>query len=128
MIPLMQKKFNARTTLFALFICFFSSLPLLFGIPQEQEKSMPKAEGLSPRIFEGRLDKSSPVLAFFKQWPYTLVQKKKVIAYLDLSTAEKLQKMADAWVGKEICVRGIAKYINKEPYLLVVVEEIYPKN
>lgn len=78
------------------------------------------------RVFEGRLER-------YKKWyffitrntnTYQLVKKDKSTALLDFSNNKRMLELVKNLVGKNVCVKGNPQYMNKEPFLLIFVQEI----
>ena len=80
------------------------------------------------RVFEGRLEKTNAFLALFAKWPYALYEKNVRIAYLEFKDKRRDPKIADMFLHKNIIVRGTPQYINQEPYLLIVVDDMCENN
>ena len=79
------------------------------------------------RVFEGRLEKTNAFLALFSKWTYSLYDKDTRIAYLEFKENVRTPKIADLFIHKNIIVRGSPVYINKEPYLLIIVDDMCEK-
>ena len=75
----------------------------------------------------GFLDKMSFWWQNLKDVHYCLCDKKnRPIAFLqspqDVRKAHQLKTL----VHRNVCIKGVPQYINKEPYLLIVVEDVCP--
>jgi len=119
-------------------LCFESGLCSAWTKPSHGDKSSATSEKAtktlsSVRNFEGViktvgfLDKMSFWWQNLKDVHYCLCDKKnRPIAFLkspqDVRKAHKLKKL----VHRNVCIKGIPQYINKEPYLLIVVEDVCP--
>ncbi|MDR0647262.1 MAG: hypothetical protein LBF43_02370 [Puniceicoccales bacterium] len=84
----------------------------------------PAPEQRISRVFEGRLEKMNAFLAIFSKWNYTLYEKNKRIAFLEFKENVRAPKIADLFLQKHVLIRGIPKYVNKDPYLLIVVDDM----
>lgn len=78
------------------------------------------------RVFEGRLEKHSKWYSFIvkNSHPYQLIKKDKSAALLDFSGNKRMLELVKNLVGKNVCVKGNPQYMNKEPFLLIFVQEI----
>ena len=102
--------------------------------PSYAAKSEKPTKTLSAvRNFEGIIktvgffDKMSFWWQNLKDVRYCLCDKKnKPIAFLqspqDVRKAHQLKTL----VHRNVCIKGVPQYINKEPYLLIVVEDVCP--
>lgn len=75
----------------------------------------------------GFLDKMSFWWQNLKDVHYCLCDKKnKPIAFLkspqDVRKAHQLKTL----LYRDVCIKGVPQYINKEPYLLILVEDVCP--
>ena len=119
-------------------LCFESGLCSAWTKPSHGDKSSATSEKAtktlsSVRNFEGViktvgfLDKMSFWWQNLKDVHYCLCDKKnRPIAFLrstqDVRKAHQLKKL----VHRNVCIKGIPQYINKEPYLLIIVEDVCP--
>ena len=119
-------------------LCFGSGLCSAWAKPSHGDKSSVTSEKAtktlsSVRNFEGIvktvgfLDKMSFWWQNLKDVHYCLCDKKnKPIAFLkspqDVRKAHQLKTL----VHRNVCIKGVPQYINKEPYLLIVVEDVCP--
>ena len=74
------------------------------------------------RTFEGYVGKDGYVRRLFSQQPYFLHTKKQPIARLQFRPEDV--KMAEIFLNKKVIVKGTPEYANKEPYLLIHVEDL----
>lgn len=93
--------------------------------PTKTLSSVRNFEGIIKTV--GFLDKMSFWWQNLKDVHYCLCDKKnRPIAFLkspqDVRKAHQLKKL----VHRNVCIKGIPQYINKEPYLLIVVEDVCP--
>ncbi|MDR2397043.1 MAG: hypothetical protein LBD69_04290 [Puniceicoccales bacterium] len=84
----------------------------------------PAPEQRISRVFEGRLEKVNAVLAIFSKWNYALYEKDKRIAFLEFKENIRAPKVADLFLQKNVIIRGIPRYVNKDPYLLIIVDDM----
>ena len=94
----------------------------LFSSEQEN------CNNIGHRIFEGRLEKSSFFASLFKKYKFTLNDKRRCIAFLETKNTNINEEILTKMAKKNVAVRGIAKYVNEEPYLLIDAYDIYIKN
>lgn len=78
------------------------------------------------RVFEGRLETHKKWYSFITRNPqtYQLIKKDKSAALLDFSNNKRMLELVKNLVGKNVCIKGNPQYINKEPFLLIFVQEI----
>lgn len=78
------------------------------------------------RIFEGRLERHKKWYSFIVKNPnpYQLIKKDKTAALLDFAGNKRMLELVKNLVGKNVCIKGNPQYINKEPFLLILVQEI----
>ena len=78
------------------------------------------------RIFEGRLETYKKWYSFITRNAntYQLVKKDKSTALLDFSNNKRMLELVKNLVGKNVCIKGNPQYMNKEPFLLIFVQEI----
>lgn len=76
------------------------------------------------RVFEGTIEK----LGFFKSlslpYQYCLTKDKKCIAYLDSNEKSRMPEIFKAFLNKKVTIKGMPQYINKEPYLVIFVNDV----
>lgn len=114
--------------------CFGIGSVSLQAKPSHTVKSEKSTKTLSSvRNFEGViktvgfLDKMSLWWQNLNDVHYCLCDKKnKPIAFLqspqDVRKAHQLKTL----VHRNVCIKGVPQYINKEPYLLILVEDVCP--
>ena len=78
------------------------------------------------RIFEGRLEKYKKWYSFIARNSntYQLIKKDKSTALLDFAGNKRMLELVKNLVGKNVCIKGNPQYMNKEPFLLIFVQEI----
>lgn len=81
------------------------------------------------RVFEGRLEKYKKWYSFINftkrnSQTYQLIKKDKSAALLDFADNQRMAELVQNLVGKNVCVKGNPQYMNKEPFLLIFVQEI----
>ncbi len=78
------------------------------------------------RVFEGRLECCKKWYSFITRNSntYQLIKKDKSAALLDFSNNKLMLELVKNLVGKNVCVKGNPQYMNKEPFLLIFVQEI----
>ena len=78
------------------------------------------------RVFEGRLERYKKWYSFITKNSntYQLIKKDKSSALLDFANNKRMLELVKNLVGKNVCVKGNPQYMNKEPFLLIFVQEI----
>lgn len=79
---------------------------------------------VSVRNFEGRIEKLGFFASLSSHRKYCLYQKKQCIALLDSKEKVRMPQLLESFVGKNVIVKGMPQYVNKEPYLLIFVEDV----
>lgn len=79
------------------------------------------------RTFEGRVEKTGWFFSCFSKYPYRLYNKDKCIALLDFQENLRTPKIIDCFLGKNVIIKGIPQYINREPYLVISIDDICEK-
>ncbi len=76
------------------------------------------------REFNGCIKK----LGFFDRlsshYTYALFRKDKCIAFLTSEEKVKMPQVFESLMGKEVVVKGRPVYVNRDPYLEIVVEDV----
>jgi hypothetical protein len=107
-----------------LFLLLIQSTFSMAALNPSLKAPNPAPEQRISRVFEGRLEKVNAFLAIFSKWNYALYEKDRRIAFLEFKENIRAPKIADLFLQKNVLVRGIPKYINKDPYLLIVVDDM----
>ena len=76
------------------------------------------------RNFEGRVEKLGFFAALTSHYAYGLYQKDRCIAFLDCKEKVRMPKLLETFVGKNVIVKGMPQCVNKEPYLLIFVDDV----
>jgi len=79
---------------------------------------------MAVRNFEGRVAKLGFFAALSSQYTYGLYQKDRCIAFLDCKEKIRMPKLLEGFIGKNVIVKGRPQYVNKEPYLLIFVDDV----
>jgi|GEM_PF-4117930 len=76
------------------------------------------------RVFEGTIEK----IGFFKRlslpYQYCLTKDKNCIAYLDANEKSRMSEIFKTFLNKKVIIKGVPQYINKEPYLVISVNDV----
>ena len=79
------------------------------------------------RIFAGRVEKIGFWQSLRSDYKYHLYEKNskdKCIACLDFNEKIRSPEVLKAFVGKNVIIKGVPQYINKEPYLVITVDDV----
>ena len=76
------------------------------------------------RMFYGRVEKTGFWRSWFSDYKYRLYDKGQCIACLDFNEQVRSPEVLKAFVGKNVIVKGAPQYINKEPYLVITVDDV----
>lgn len=76
------------------------------------------------RVFTGRVEKTGFLQSLSSDYKYRLYDKSQCIACLDFNEKVRSPEILKAFVGKSVIVKGIPQYINKEPYLVITVDDV----
>ena len=79
------------------------------------------------RVFSGRVEKVGFWQSLRSDYKYRLYEKEgkdKCIACLDFKENVRSPEVLNAFVGKNVNIKGSPKYINKEPYLVITVDDV----
>lgn len=101
----------------ALTSCFASVMP---SIVVKDANEHVKAS----RVFSGRIEKAGFWQSLFSKYKYGLYDKGRLIAWLDFKEKVHSPEILKAFVGKNVIVKGAPQYINKEPYLVITVDDV----
>lgn len=122
-----MKIIKSNCFLAAMFILLIKSLWLQAQVTDPAFKK-PNEHSLHQqvRIFEGRLEKHKKWYSFIvkQAQDYQLMKKDKTVALLDFSNNKRMLDLVSNLVGKNVFVKGNPQYMNKEPFLLIIVKEI----
>ena len=76
------------------------------------------------RVFSGRVEKTGFWQSLRSDYKYRLYDKEQCIACLDFNEKIRSPEVLKAFVGKNVIVKGAPQYINKEPYLVITVDDV----
>ena len=76
------------------------------------------------RAFFGRIEKTGFWQSLWSDYKYRLYDKDQCTACLDFNEKIRSPEVLKAFVGKDVIVKGSPKYINKEPYLVITVDDV----
>ena len=76
------------------------------------------------RVFSGRIEKAGFWQSLRSDYKYRLYDKKQCIACLDFKEKVRSPEVLEAFVGKNVTIKGAPQYINKEPYLAITVYDV----
>ena len=76
------------------------------------------------RVFSGRIEKTGFWQSLRSDYKYRLYDKDQCIACLDFNEKVRSPEVLKAFVGKNVIVKGAPQYINKEPYLVITVDDV----
>ena len=79
------------------------------------------------RVFSGRVEKAGFWKSLFSDYKYRIYEKDnkdKCIACLEFKENVRSPEILNAFVGKNVNIKGSPKYINKEPYLVITVDDV----
>ena len=102
---------------------------LSFGMCYGATEPSVKAQNINEhmkvaRVFEGTIEK----IGFFKRlslpYSYCLMKGKNCIAYLDANEKSRMPKIFKAFLNIIFIIKGMPQYINKEPYLVILVNDV----
>lgn len=95
--------------------------------PQKQPKILSAVrnfEGVIKTV--GFFDKMSLWWQDAKDVEYCLYHKNKPIAFLRSPQDVRKKHQLKTLVNRNVCIKGVPQYINKEPYLMILVEDVCP--
>lgn len=101
----------------ALTSCFASVMP---SVVVKDANEHVKAS----RVFSGRIEKTGFWQSLRSDYKYRLYDKDQCIACLDFNEKVRSPEILKAFVGKNVIVKGAPQYINKEPYLVITVDDV----
>ena len=110
----------------ALTSCFVSAESLSVASSSVVSKNVNENVRAS-RVFSGRVEKVGFWQSLRSDYKYRLYErgsKDKCIACLDFKENVRSPEVLKAFVGKNVNVKGSPKYINKEPYLVITVDDV----
>lgn len=102
----------------ALASCFASSVVSSVVVKDANEGSM------APRVFLGRVVKLGYFEALFSDYKYSLYDKDRCIACLDFKEKVRSPEILKTFVGKNVIIKGTSRLINREPYLVITVDDV----
>lgn len=76
------------------------------------------------RVFEGKIEKIGFFKALSLPYQYCLMKDKNCIAYLDANEKSRMPEVFKAFLNKKVIIKGMPQYINKEPYLVILVNDV----
>jgi hypothetical protein len=76
------------------------------------------------RVFSGRVEKTGFWQSLRSDYKYRLYDKDQCIACLDFNEKVRSPEVLKAFLGKNVIVKGSPQYINKEPYLVITVDDV----
>lgn len=87
-----------------------------------QKQTLAAAQGI--RVYRGCIKKLNIFKSLFYKADYGLYQGEKWIACLKTDNV-LVQEHLKSFLGTVVTVRGMPEYINKDPFLVICVKEIY---
>lgn len=97
--------------------CFASIIPPMV-VKNEHEKVR------ATRVFCGKIVKTGFWQSLRSEYSYRLYDKDRCIACLDFDEKVRSPEILKAFVGKKVVVKGTPRYMNKEPYLVITVDDV----
>lgn len=76
------------------------------------------------RVFSGRVEKTGFWQSLRSDYKYRLYDKDQCVACLDFNEKVRSPEVLKAFVGKNVIIKGAPQYINKEPYLVITVDDV----
>ena len=105
-------------------ICPFSA----YSKPEKPSKvlsSVRNFEGVVKTV--GFFDKISLYWQGYKDVHYCLYHKDKPIAFLMCPSKDiRREHQLKTLINRNVCIKGVPQYINKEPYLVILIEDVCP--
>ena len=79
---------------------------------------------MAVRTFSGRIEEAGFWKSLLSGYKYRLFDKDQCTACLDVKEKVRSPEVLKAFVGKNVVIKGSPQYINKEPYLVIMVDDV----